>query len=242
MTYDTDPYDPRPSQVEVAGVDGGSQRCVRWTWGTSDVPGVGYDCTELYIAPDENGDLHWWRQIIENTVGNPGEREKISLRDALKAVEPCYWPILCAWTLEALDADGCELTSERWGELSSANPDARAQLLELLVALVPDGHERVLPVGAARSAAGGARRDVLSFDDDAMRERAEQFRTTYGYPSTIDLLQRLEGLIDGGTRQSLANGACGPVYDVARSHGLVTDGEYRAARLEIGDRWNYAGN
>jgi hypothetical protein len=206
------------------------------------VPGVGYDYTELYIAPDENGDLHWWRQIIEDTVGNPGEREKISLRDALTAVEPCYWPILCAWTLEALDAEGSKLTSERWRELSGTNPDARAQLLELLVALVPDGHELVQPVGGARPATGGASRTVVSFDDNAMRERAEEFRTIYGYPSTTELLRRLEGLIDEVTRMSLSNGAEGPVYDMARSRGLVTDNEYRAARREIGDRWRYAGD
>ena len=90
MAHETDRYAPHPSQVEVAGIDVRSQRRVVWTWGTSDVPGGGYDYTELYVAPDENGDLRWWRQIIEDTVGNPGEPEKVSLRDALKAVEPCY--------------------------------------------------------------------------------------------------------------------------------------------------------
>jgi hypothetical protein len=103
----------------------------------SDVPGVGFDYTELYIAPDQDGNQHWWREIIENSVGNPGEREPISLEEVLRTVEPVYWPILCTWTLEALDVTGDELVSERWRELAG-NPDARKQLLELLIALMPD--------------------------------------------------------------------------------------------------------
>jgi hypothetical protein len=113
----------------------------------SDVPGVGYDYTELYIAPDEDGEEHWWREITENSVGWPAEREKISLEEVLRTVEPVYWPILCAWTLEALDVTGDELRSERWHELAD-NPDARTQLLELLVTLIPDGHPSMVAAGA----------------------------------------------------------------------------------------------
>jgi hypothetical protein len=81
------------------------------------------------------------REITEETVGDPGEREKISLEEALNTVEPKYWPVLCGWTLEALADEGIELPSERWQQLVDTNPDAQKQLLDLLVRLVPDGHD-----------------------------------------------------------------------------------------------------
>ncbi len=244
MTYRDPTTKPHPSDVVVAGFGSPSQpRRVSWPCGgLSDPPGLPNDETVLHIAPDENGNLQWWRTVNEWSVNAPGLPEKIALEEALGAVEPVYWPVLCTWTLEALREAGVELETDDWTERLPDDPDAEVRLMQLLVALVPGWHESAPPTGATRSAVEGAMRKLVPFDEDAMRARADEFRNIYGYPSDDELLERLKGLIDDGTRMSLANGARGPVYDVARSHDLITDVEYRAARLGIGDLWSYAGD
>ncbi len=141
MTYLDPAREPRSSDVAVAGFDAPAKpRRVSWTHpGLSDPPGLPPDETVLHIAPDENGDPQWWRTINEWSVNAPGEPEKISLKEALRTVEPVYWPVLCTWTLEALRDAGVELETDAWTERVPNEPDAQARLLQLLLALVPLG-------------------------------------------------------------------------------------------------------
>jgi hypothetical protein len=96
------------------------------------------DTTTLYIADDEEGVPCWWREDIEDTVGNRSEAEQISFEEVLDTVEPKYWPVVFSWTLEAIVySEGWHDSDQRWRGLLTANPDAAQQLKEILVALMP---------------------------------------------------------------------------------------------------------
>jgi hypothetical protein len=101
----------------------------------------------LHIAPDENGDPQWWRTVNEWSVNAPGLPVKISLEEALRAVEPVYWPVLCSWTLEALREAGVELETDPWTERVPNDPDAEGRLMQFLVALVPSEQASEHPPG-----------------------------------------------------------------------------------------------
>lgn len=142
MTYRDLSTEPHPSDVEVIGFGAPVRnRRVSWTYpGLSDPPGLPWDETELYIAPDENGNQQWWRKVNEWSVNARGIPEKISLEEVLRAVEPVYWPVLCTWTLEAMSKAGVDLEADPWTDRLPNRPDTKERLLQLLIALVYGEH------------------------------------------------------------------------------------------------------
>lgn|GEM_PF-6065729 len=130
---------PDPYEVEINGFPEPSPgRTISWTWGEDAIAGTFSDTTELYIAPDEDGTPRWWRRIDESTVGHEYEPEPISFEDALNTVDPKYWPVIYCWTLETLAHEVGMRTNERWQQLLAVYPNAKRQLMELLIALLPD--------------------------------------------------------------------------------------------------------
>ncbi|HWJ49612.1 MAG TPA: hypothetical protein VNR42_01250 [Solirubrobacteraceae bacterium] len=136
--------EPDPSEVKLDGFpEPEVHRAIFWDWGhDASSAGSFTDSTHLYIAQDDEGETRWWRQIIEDTVGHPGEAEQISFEEVLNAAPAKYWPIVFSWTLEAAVSEiGWHDFDELWRELLSANPDAKQQLKEILVALMPKDTE-----------------------------------------------------------------------------------------------------
>jgi hypothetical protein len=132
---------PHPSEVTLDEFEGSPpQRTISWT--TEEyISGAGAlsDRTKIYIAEDDEGVPRWWREFDEETVGNKSEAEQISFEEVLDTLEPKYWPVVYAWTLQALVyTEGWHDSEERWRELLSANPNAQQQLKEILRATMPD--------------------------------------------------------------------------------------------------------
>ncbi len=136
---------PDPDAVTFEGFPGTeANHRIRWEFG-HEVSNAGslHDIAELYIALGEEGAPRWWLETIEDTVGNRTEPEQISFEEVLDTVEPKYWPVVYCWTLEALANYGWDHQDDRWQALLKDNPDAPKQLMDLLLALIPNDWDQV---------------------------------------------------------------------------------------------------
>jgi hypothetical protein len=160
---------PAPGEVTLDGFDESPpHRAIRWTWGEH-ISGAGAlsDSTEFYIAEDDEGVPRWWRELDEGTVGSKSQAEQISFVEVLNTVEPKYWPVVYAWTLEALVcAEGWHRSDKRWRELLNANPNAQQQLKEILVAAMPNDMDEAARLNRRLSPSAAKYHEQLLPDPD----------------------------------------------------------------------------